>query len=194
VAETEYSTTARIPIETIWDFVQEMDNWAPFVTGYQGHRKHSDTESTWTLKGDVGVLTRTLSFQVHVTEWAGPGRVSFRLDGQSEPMAGEGTFTMEPWEESAPRAPEPRRSLARRIAEAIAGFFYRLVRGRAERAPAAAAPASGATRLTFRLRIDPGGPMAPMINAMIKPMLRPAAEDLANRIMGELERRRDGAP
>ncbi len=44
MAESEYSTTARLPLETIWDFVKEMDNWAPFLTGYQAHEKQSETD------------------------------------------------------------------------------------------------------------------------------------------------------
>ncbi|MEN8377018.1 MAG: hypothetical protein ABFS34_16460, partial [Gemmatimonadota bacterium] len=48
---------------------------------------------------------------------------------------------------------------------------------------------SAETRLTFRLRIEPGGPMAPMVNAMIAPMLTPAAEGLAERILATLEER-----
>ncbi len=37
-------------------------------------------------------------------------------------------------------------------------------------------------KLTFELRIEPGGPMAPMIDALIRPAMRVAAEDLATRI------------
>jgi hypothetical protein len=29
MAEVEYSSVAKLPVETIWEFVQEMDNWAP---------------------------------------------------------------------------------------------------------------------------------------------------------------------
>jgi carbon monoxide dehydrogenase subunit G len=94
VAEAEYTTTTRIPIDAVWDFVQEMDNWGRFVTGYQHHQKQNDVDSTWTLKGDVGVLSRTLIFQVKILEWNGPSRVSFTLDGVNEPVKGEGTFTL----------------------------------------------------------------------------------------------------
>ena len=41
--------------------------------------------------------------------------------------------------------------------------------------------------LSFRLRIVPGGPMAPMVNAMMKPAMLPAAEYLANKIVAHLE-------
>jgi hypothetical protein len=58
--------------------------------------------------------------------------------------------------------------------------------GRApRRAPAELS--GGETRMSFRLRLDPGGPMAPMINAMIRPLMLPAAESLANQILAHLE-------
>jgi carbon monoxide dehydrogenase subunit G len=64
--EVEYATTAKLPVEVIWDFVQEMDNWATFVAGYQSHEKQSEKDSTWVLKGDVGMLARTVKFAVHI--------------------------------------------------------------------------------------------------------------------------------
>ena len=189
--EVEYSTTARLPVGTIWEFVQEMDNWAPFVAGYQGHEKQSEKDSTWVLKGDVGMLARTVKFAVHIEEWAGPSRVSFSLDGVNEPMKGSGTFVLEPYEDAAlVVAPAPRKSFVARLLESVARFLYRLRHGRAERAASAdAGPAAGTSRLSFRLRIEPGGPMAPMISALVKPLLQPAAEDLANKILATLERR-----
>ena len=75
MAEVEYTTTAKLPVAAIWDFVCEMDNWAPLLTGYQSHEKQSESESVWALKGDVGSLTRLVKLQVRVTEWAGPERV-----------------------------------------------------------------------------------------------------------------------
>jgi carbon monoxide dehydrogenase subunit G len=188
VAEVEYSTTAKLPIGTIWDFVREMDHWAQWVVGYQSHEKQSETESTWVLKGDVGVLARTVKFQVTVTEWAGPERVTFALRGLNEPMQGSGAFVMQAVGAADP-APRPREGFVARLVAAIARFLFRLRHGRVERAPAGDAAGAGAaeTRLTFRLRVDPGGPMAPMVNALIKPLLLPAAEDLANRILAHLE-------
>ena len=44
--------------------------------------------------------------------------------------------------------------------------------------------------LTERMREakERGGPMGPMVDAMIRPPMAAAAEDLANRIIGHLER------
>ena len=81
MAEARYTTTTRVPPDRVWDFVEDMDRWAPFVMGYQRHEKHSELESTWTLKGELGVMSRTITFQVLVTEWNGPSRVRFTLRG-----------------------------------------------------------------------------------------------------------------
>lgn len=188
----EYSTTARLPVETIWDFLKEMDNWAEYVTGYQSHEKQSETDSVWTLKGDVGVLARVLKFHVHITEWNGPSKVSFDLKGLNEPMEGGGTFEMEAFEEAGSAAPAsalPKGNPVMRLLEAVFRFFLRLFSGGAPQraASADAGPGAGMAKLTFHLEINPGGPMAPMVSAMMKPAMLPAAEQLANAIMARLE-------
>jgi len=186
LAEAEFTTTAKLPLDRIWSFVEDMDNWARFVTGYQSHEKRSETESLWTLKGDVGVLARKLVFQVDITEWSPGKRAAFRLKGLNEAMNGEGVFTLEPatGAVAAPAEP-PRRRAVLRFFEAIVRGLLRLA-GRAPRRDPALLEGPG-TRLSFRLRLDPGGPMAPMINAMIKPLMLPAAESLANQILAHLE-------
>lgn len=201
MAEAEYTTTTRVPIDAVWAFVQEMDNWGRFVTGYQKHEKQDELHSTWTLKGDVGVLSRTLTFAVEIVEWNGPSRVSFTLKGKNEPMQGEGTFTLSdtPSEEhgaspaSIPivASEPPKPNALFRLFQA----FWRWLLGRAgggapQRDASATLPAAAGattTRLRFALKLTPGGPMAPMIEAMIRPLLLPAAEDLANRILAQLE-------
>ena len=191
MAEVEYATTAKLPVETIWEFVREMDNWAPFLTGYQSHEKQSDDESIWTLKGDVGSMTRTVKFQVDVTEWAGPERVTFTLKALNEAVEGEGALLMERYD-AAPAEAAPAETiepgLFSRVMTAILRFFFRRKYGETERGEHAnAEPGEGMAKLTFKLRLDPGGPMAPMVNAMIKPAMLIAAEDLANKIVGHLE-------
>ncbi len=196
MAEVEYSTTAKLPVETIWDFVCEIDNWAAYMTGYQSHEKENADDSVWVLKGDVGAMTRTLKFRVHVTEWAGPERVTFELEGLNEQMSGDGEFVMQSYEDESAEATAAttRKGWLQRAIEAVVRFFFRLFRGRVERAASAdAGPGEGMARLRFRLEMRPGGPMGPMINAMIKPAMTVAAEDLANRIVGHLETERPGS-
>ncbi len=185
MASHEHRIDTSLPIGVIWDFVREMDHWAPLLTGYQSHQKQSETESVWTLKGDVGVLARTLRFRVQVTEWAGPSRVGFALKGLNESMTGDGSFRMEALGASAPLAAIERPRGIAGLWDRIVRFFFRRVRGpAAERAPE---QSQRTTRMTFALRVDPGGPMAPMIDALMKPAMAAAAEDLAQRIVAQLE-------
>jgi carbon monoxide dehydrogenase subunit G len=84
-----------------------------------------------------------------------------------------------------------RKNLLFRLLEAFWRWVLRVAGGgapaRDASATQAAAPGDTMTRLSFRLRLEPGGPMAPMVDAMIRPLLLPAAEDLANRILAQLE-------
>jgi carbon monoxide dehydrogenase subunit G len=189
VPEVEYTTTLSLPRETVWGFVKDMNNWAPFLTGYQKHEILSETDSIWTLKGDVGVLARVVKLKAHVTDWSGPDRVAFTLTGLNEPVEGGGELVMRPGSAPATASAIVKRSLMRRFLDAIARVLYRFVNGRApERAVKVTPKAGEGSRLTFTLRMEAGGPTGPLVNAMLAPALGPAAEDLANRIAAHLEK------
>src|SRR5438552_8944589 len=121
--EVEYVTTLKLQPEEVWDFVKDMNNWAPFLTGYQKHEIESETDSVWTLKGDVGVLSRAVKLRAHVTEWNGPSKVAFTLTGLNEAVDGGGTLVIrKPLE--APK--QKKRGIFRRLADAFFRFLFRL--------------------------------------------------------------------
>jgi carbon monoxide dehydrogenase subunit G len=189
--EVEYVTTMTLAPERVWEFVRDMNNWAPFLTGYQKHEIESETDSIWTLKGDVGVLSRTVRLKAHVTEWNGPERVSFTLVGLDEVVEGGGTLTIgKPAAASATTAvekpPLKRASLWRRFVDGWFRMMFRWMHGKGP-ARLQASAGTAASQLTFRLRMDAGGPAGPLVNAMLAPALKPAAEDLANKIAAHLE-------
>jgi len=187
--ECEYATTMSAPPEVVWEFVKDMNNWAPFLTGYQKHVIIDDKDSIWTLKGDVGILSRTVELRAHVTEWNGPERVSFTLTGLNEQVEGGGSLVMSAYQADAVAKPK-RVFFLRRFGRAIMRFFFRLV-NRKTRAPKRLKAAAGvvpAAQLSFTLRMEAGGPMAPLVNAMLGPALLPAAEDLANKIAAHIEK------
>jgi carbon monoxide dehydrogenase subunit G len=184
--EVEYITTMRLPPTVVWEFVRDMNNWAPFLTGYQHHEIESETDSIWTLKGDVGVLSRTVRLKAHVTEWNGPERVSFTLIGLDEVVEGGGTLTIgTPAIQRKLDPPQPRKGLWRRFVDGVFRFLFRLMHGKGPKRLKGNGEA--ASQLTFRLRMEAGGPAGPLVNAMLAPALLPAAEDLANRIAAHLE-------
>jgi carbon monoxide dehydrogenase subunit G len=182
--EVEYTTTMALARDQVWAFVKDMNNWAPFLTGYQKHEILDETDSVWTLKGDVGILSRMVRLQAHITEWVDREKVTFTLTGLNEKVEGGGVLVMEDVVADAPAPVAPkRRWFGRRFLD---WFFRRMFRkkfGVVKRLEGGEQRA----RLTFTLRMDAGGPTGPLVNAMLAPALLPAAEDLANKIAAHLE-------
>jgi carbon monoxide dehydrogenase subunit G len=85
-----------VPIEKVWDFVKDMDNWAPLLPGYISHEKLNEKQSKWTFKETVGVLKKKISLQVTIKEWVEPVRVTFDLKGINENLTGNGYFKADP--------------------------------------------------------------------------------------------------
>src|SRR5262249_32292958 len=162
------------------------------LTGYQSHEIIDQTDSIWTLKGDVGLLSRTVKLRAHVTEWNGPERVAFTLTGLNEAVEGGGMLVMEPWqgEAAAPTAAPPGPGRWRRFLGFLFRILHRSMHGAGPRR--LPAPARPAARLTFTLRMEASGPSGPLVNALLEPALMPAAEDLANKIAAHLEARSAG--
>ncbi len=179
------------PEGALWTFVTDMDNWAPYMVGYRSHRLINEVESFWTLQGDAGLLSRTLELRVQIVEWAEHARVRFTLEGLNEPITGSGTFTMKPAGSVRPLGnvePEPAKEdwwqkLVRRL-------FRRWLGVGASRAPGPGLAAGGErTELNFALELRAGGMMGPMLDAIIEPLLMPAAKTLAGKIATEVEAR-----
>ncbi|MFC4797980.1 CoxG family protein [Neobacillus sp. GCM10023253] len=81
-----------LPIDVIWDFVKDMDNWAPLVPNYIQHEKLNEHRSTWEFKSDIGIMKKKISLIIDINECKEPIRVSFALKGKSEKYSGEGFF------------------------------------------------------------------------------------------------------
>lgn len=205
--QVEHVATTTGSVDAVWGYVSDMDNWAPFVKGYQSHRVESDRRSLWVVKGDVGPLARTVHLAVEITEWRDRELVSFCLTGIDEQFEGTGSFTLVPLpgrpaegtggiDGTAPRRQrrQPLRSLRYMV-----GRWTRARssgrRARTARAGSAGQPADPAhspvhrarSQLTFELHLTAGGMMGPVVNAMIEPLLRVAARDLADSLTAAVE-------
>jgi carbon monoxide dehydrogenase subunit G len=218
VPETEYSAEIEASVEQVWSFVEVLENWAPYLVGFERLERVDERRSIWTLRGDVGVLSREVDLQADITLWEPLRRVEFTVTGLTERLDGNGSFLLEdlgaggaPSEvglEGAPGGleaasagrPVRKPSLFRRMRLAMARFVLRrLTRRRAgarsQQPPAPPSPpragtagiAGARSRLTFKVQVSIGGPMAPMVELLMSPMLEPAAQDLADAIRRAVE-------
>lgn len=96
------SHTVEVPlnIETIWDFVHDMNNWAPLVPGYIDHEIITERQSTWSFKGDLGFMKKKVKLQIDIKEWNEPSEVLFDLKGLSDNFIGGGFFKAEAIDEN----------------------------------------------------------------------------------------------
>ena len=182
--EVEYTTTMGLARDAVWEFVKDMNNWAPMLTGYQKHEILDEKDSVWTLKGDVGILSRTVRLQAHITEWVDREKVAFTLTGLNEKVDGGGELVLTDADVEVKHEVKRKPWFGRRF---LNWFFKRMFRRKFGEGPKRiAAPARA--KLHFTLRMDAGGPTGPLVNAMLGPALEPAAEDLANKIAAHLEK------
>ena len=97
--------TVEVPlnIHTIWEFVHDMNKWAPLVPGYIDHEILSERQSTWAFKGDLGFMKKTVKLQIDIKEWNEPSEVIFDLKGLSDNFNGGGYFRAEVIDEKTTR-------------------------------------------------------------------------------------------
>ncbi|MEH7118835.1 SRPBCC family protein [Neobacillus vireti] len=81
-----------IPIEVIWDFIRDENNWAPLVPGYIHHQKINDRQISWEFKSDLGIMKKKITLIIEIKEWNEPSRVSFELRRKNDKYLGEGYF------------------------------------------------------------------------------------------------------
>ncbi|MFD2445564.1 CoxG family protein [Bacillus sp. CGMCC 1.16607] len=139
-----------LPIDEVWDFVKDMDHWAPLVPGYIHHQKINDRKSTWEFKSDLGFMKKKVSLMIDIKEWIEPTRVTFDLAGINEKFSGSGYFE----------------------AEAIS---------------------SQKTKMTGYLDIQAEGPMAGMVNNILKTVIPKTAEEMAIGISAKLEKLKESS-
>lgn len=85
-----------LPIHKVWNFVKDMDNWAPLIPGYIQHRKFTNRQSIWEFYSDIGIIKKKISLMVTIKEWIEPTKVTFDLKGESGKLSGGGYYQAEP--------------------------------------------------------------------------------------------------
>lgn len=92
MAKGHHEIELDLPIHSIWNFVSDINNWAPLVPGYQEHQIINKKESIWKLHGDLGKIERTVQVKILITEWTAPSVIHFELSNSSQTFVGNGFF------------------------------------------------------------------------------------------------------
>jgi carbon monoxide dehydrogenase subunit G len=148
VIETEQSIVIDAAIGNVWNYVQDIRQWANLFPGCRECAVIDEHDSRWVLKVGAGGLVRTVNVLVHVDQWNGPEQVIFSYKLEGDPVAGSGS--------------------------------YRAISSSAHQ-----------TEVTFKVRVEGSGPMAPMWEALCRPLLPKLAKSFAERLKVEIEQNTD---
>jgi carbon monoxide dehydrogenase subunit G len=96
VETVNYTTTVDIPLDVMWDFIKDFDNWAPMIKGYESHEKIDEKKSVWMIRGEFGSFSRLTKFNNTITKWVEKEQVAFEMTGVNEPVTGDGSVTLKP--------------------------------------------------------------------------------------------------
>jgi carbon monoxide dehydrogenase subunit G len=144
VIDTGHTLLIDAPIDTVWQYVQDMRRWANLLPGCKECIVEDADNSRWILKVGAGGLVRTVNALVHVDQWSGPGRVDFTYKLEGDPVEGNGSYI-------------------------------------------AAEISPSQTEVTLNVTVKGSGSLAPMWEAMSKPLLPHIAKAFATKLKEEIE-------
>ena len=142
--EAEHSVAIATGIDQVWDYVQDIQNWALLFPGCRECQVIDANNSRWIIKVGAGGLVKTVNVLVNVERWEGPGLVEFSYKLESEPVVGRG--------------------------------FYQ-----------AQSLSDTATDIKLQVKVEGSGQMAPMWEAMSRPLLPQMARAFSCRLKDEIE-------
>lgn len=95
MASSVHEEVVGLDQEKVWDFLRDLEQWAPLMPGYVSHEIISADEMTWVFKGDFGVVKKAVTVQLTVDESVAPEKLAFSLKGVSDNINGGGFFATE---------------------------------------------------------------------------------------------------
>lgn len=85
-----FQTVVKIPIETVWTFLNSMEDWHRVIPGYISHEIQSKNISIWQIKTDFGLIKKKLHFKAAIMDWNEYDKITFRITGISDKFSGHG--------------------------------------------------------------------------------------------------------
>ena len=89
------SFTVESPPEQTWEYMTDMENFSSHLPGFVDYEEEDEVTSYWTVKIDLSMFSKELTFEVDVLETEYP-HAAFTLDPIDQPADGEGAVDFKP--------------------------------------------------------------------------------------------------
>jgi carbon monoxide dehydrogenase subunit G len=83
------------PPQETWEYMTDMQNFASHLPGFVEYEEEDEKTSFWTVKIDLSMFSKELTFEVDVQEEEYP-KAAFTLEPVDQPADGEGSVEFEP--------------------------------------------------------------------------------------------------
>lgn len=95
MAIASHSVVISAPVENVWEYVSQVENWATMVPAYKEHEQIDEQKSIWIFEGNFKGLKKTVKMELNITEFDEPSIIRFELKGLTDNFTGSGRFTAE---------------------------------------------------------------------------------------------------
>ena len=95
MAIASHSVVISAPVENVWEYVSQVENWATMVPAYKEHEQIDEKKSIWVFEGNFKGIKKTVKMELNVTEFDEPSIIRFELKGLTDNFTGSGRFTAE---------------------------------------------------------------------------------------------------
>lgn len=95
MAIASHSVVISAPVENVWKYVSQIENWATMVPAYKEYEQIDEQKSIWTFEGNFKGFKKTVKMELNITEFDEPSNIRFELKGLTDNFTGSGKFTAE---------------------------------------------------------------------------------------------------
>lgn len=95
MAIASHSVVISAPVENVWEYVSQVENWATMVPAYKEHEQIDEKKSVWVFEGNFKGIKKTVKMELNITEFDEPSIIRFELKGLTDNFTGSGRFTAE---------------------------------------------------------------------------------------------------
>lgn len=86
---TDYQMTLDLPLQNVWPFLNDFNNWANYVDGYINHREINPLQSIWTFKGEFGLIEKFIRLKVNRIKTPEPYHMLVHFSSFQNKLSGE---------------------------------------------------------------------------------------------------------
>lgn len=92
--DIERTFTIEADPQTTWEYLTDMENFATHLPGFEEYTEIDETTSEWTVKIDLSMYSKEVTFEVEVVEEEFP-EARFTLEPVDDPAEGAGSVHFE---------------------------------------------------------------------------------------------------